>query len=120
MTSVLNVDTIADKAGTGPVAFTKQYAAKVWVNFNGTGTIATRTSKNVSSLTDEGTGDYRVNLTNAFSDEPAATMSSGRNNTYYSATGNTSSIRFQAFTLGTASTNSDTTINAMSAHGDLA
>ena len=24
MTSVLNVDTIADKAGTGPVAFTKQ------------------------------------------------------------------------------------------------
>ena len=26
MTSVLNVDTIADKAGTGPVALTKQHA----------------------------------------------------------------------------------------------
>ena len=31
MTSVLNVDTIADKAGTGPVGLTKQSAAKAWV-----------------------------------------------------------------------------------------
>ena len=28
MTSVLNVDTIADKAGTGPVALTKQVSCK--------------------------------------------------------------------------------------------
>ena len=41
MTSVLNVDTIADKAGTGPVALTKQVAPKAFINFNGdaTGTI---------------------------------------------------------------------------------
>lgn len=119
MTSVLNVDTIVDKAGTGPVGLTKQHAAKAWVNFNGSGTIAIRTSFNVSSLTDNGTGDYTVNLTNSFSDEPAANMTSGRNNTYYSSTGNTSSIRFQAFTVG-GSGNSDTTILAQSAHGDLA
>ena len=31
MTSVLNVDTIADKAGTGPVALTKQVAAKATI-----------------------------------------------------------------------------------------
>ncbi len=40
-------------------------AAKVWVNFNGTGTIATRASFNVTSLTDNGVGDYSVNFTTA-------------------------------------------------------
>ena len=67
MTSVLNVDTIANKAGTGPVGLTKQSAAKAWVNFNGTGTIATRDSFNVSSLTDGGTGKYSVNYTSSMS-----------------------------------------------------
>jgi hypothetical protein len=39
--------------------------AKVWVNFNGTGTVAIRASKNVSSITDNGVGDYTINFTNA-------------------------------------------------------
>ena len=34
MTSVLNVDTIADKAGTGPVALTKQEAPKFWLSMD--------------------------------------------------------------------------------------
>lgn len=38
--------------------------AAAWVNFNGTGTIAARDSENVSSLTDNGTGDYTVNINN--------------------------------------------------------
>jgi len=38
---------------------------KAWVNFNGTGTPAIRDSFNVSSITDNGTGDYTVNFTNA-------------------------------------------------------
>ena len=37
--------------------------AKAWVNFNGTGTIAARDSNNLSSLADNATGDYSVNLT---------------------------------------------------------
>ena len=37
--------------------------AKAWVNFNGTGTVAIRASYNVSSITDNGTGDYTVNFT---------------------------------------------------------
>lgn len=40
-------------------------SAKAWVNFNGTGTVAIRTSYNVSSITDLGTGSYQVNFTNA-------------------------------------------------------
>jgi hypothetical protein len=39
--------------------------AKAWVNFNGTGTVAIRNSFNVSSITDNGTGDYTINFTTA-------------------------------------------------------
>lgn len=42
--------------------------AKAWVNFNGTGTVAIRASYNVSSITDNGAGDYTVNFTTAMSD----------------------------------------------------
>jgi hypothetical protein len=41
--------------------------AKAWVNFNGTGTVAIRDSFNVSSITDNGTGNYTVNFTTAMS-----------------------------------------------------
>ncbi len=43
-------------------------AVKAWVNFNGTGTVAIRASYNVSSITDNGVGDYTVNFTTAMSD----------------------------------------------------
>lgn len=49
--------------GSAPV-----YACRAWVNFNGTGTVAIRASGNVSSITDNGTGLYTVNLTTAISD----------------------------------------------------
>ncbi len=42
--------------------------AKVWINFNGTGTIAIRGSYGVSSITDNGTGDYTVSFSSAFAD----------------------------------------------------
>ena len=40
-----------------------QFTAKAWVNFNGTSTVAIRDSHNVSSITDNGTGQYGVNFT---------------------------------------------------------
>ena len=52
MTSVLNVDTIADKAGTGPVALTKQHAAKAWVRYDATNTDSINDSFNISSIRD--------------------------------------------------------------------
>ena len=59
--------------GTAPV-----YAARAWVNFNGTGTVAIRASGNVSSITDNGTGDYTVNFTTAMSDANySAVMTTG-------------------------------------------
>ena len=42
--------------------------AKAWVNFDGTGTVAIRASGNVSSITDNGVGDYTVNFTTALAD----------------------------------------------------
>lgn len=42
--------------------------ALAWVNFNGTGTVAIRSSYNVSSITDNGTGKYTINFTTATTD----------------------------------------------------
>lgn len=44
------------------------YAARAWVNFNGTGTVAIRVAGNVSSITDNGVGDYTINFTTAMPD----------------------------------------------------
>ena len=53
-------------SGYGSVA--TAYGCRAWVNFNGTGTVAIRASGNVSSITDNGTGLYTVNFTNAMPD----------------------------------------------------
>ena len=65
MTSVLNVDTIADKAGTGPVGLTKQTTIKAfYISVTTFG--AADNSFGVSSSTDDSTGNTTVNFTNAF------------------------------------------------------
>ena len=64
MTSILNVDTIADKAGTGPVALTKQHAAKAWAEI-AAGGASLPDSFNFSSIDDDGTGEYGLNYTSA-------------------------------------------------------
>jgi hypothetical protein len=46
----------------------ENYKCRAWVNFNGTSTVAIRASGNVSSITDNGTGDYTVNFTTAMAD----------------------------------------------------
>jgi hypothetical protein len=52
--------TFGFNSGYGSVA--TAYGCRAWVNFNGTGTVAIRASGNVSSITDNGTGDYTVNF----------------------------------------------------------
>ena len=47
---------------------TENFKCRAWVNFNGTGTVAIRASGNVSSITDNGAGDYTVNFTTAMPD----------------------------------------------------
>ena len=68
-------------SGYGSVA--TAYGCRAWVNFNGTGTVAIRASGNVTSITDNGTGDYTVNFTNAMPDANYSIVgSSGSGNTY--------------------------------------
>ena len=59
----INSAQIPTVSGTAPL-----YMARAWVNFNGTGTVAIRASGNVTSITDNGTGDYTVNFTTAMPD----------------------------------------------------
>lgn len=59
----INSAQVETVTGTAPL-----YMARAWVNFNGTGTVAIRASGNVSSITDNGTGDYTVNFTTAMPD----------------------------------------------------
>ena len=65
MASELRVNTIKDASGNNSIAtsFIAEGSAKVWVNFDGTaGSLSPRDSHNVTSLTDNGTGDYTVTI----------------------------------------------------------
>ena len=62
------VNSAADGVAIGTGGINQARIAKVWVNFNGTGTVAIRDSYNVSSVSDNGTGDYTVNFSTAMSD----------------------------------------------------
>lgn len=89
--------TIGDPSGTAPC-----YLCRAWVNFNGTGTVAIRSSGNVSSITDNGTGDYTVNFTTAMTDRNyAVTVGNGRNDTGYVVLGSTTTPTTSAYRLTT-------------------
>jgi hypothetical protein len=99
--TIVNADINASAAIAG-TKLTGVNDAKVWVNFNGTGTPAIRASFNVSSITDNGTGDYTINFTNALTDVNYAwsgnwgiTSVSGANqaSVYEHGTRTTSSLR---------------------------
>lgn len=68
--STARFNTLQNAAGSKsvPVDTVVDGSAKAWVNFNGTGTVAIRAAFNVSSITDNGTGDYTVNFTTAMPD----------------------------------------------------
>ena len=69
MASELRVNTLKDAAGANSVAM--QYvaggSAKAWIDYKGTDTNAVQDSLNISSVTDNGTGDYTIILSNSMS-----------------------------------------------------
>lgn len=67
------VATTLNATGSAPM-----YACRAWVNFNGTGVVAIRASGNVSSITDNGVGDYTVNFTTAMQDVNYAVIGAGK------------------------------------------
>lgn len=74
MASELRVNTLKDASGNNSVAMSTvaEGSAKAWVNLNGSGTIASRDSFNVSSNTDNGTSDYTTTFTSAMNNDDFA------------------------------------------------
>ena len=85
MASLLKVDSLTGVTTAGSISVTgegnstttnlQQGLAKNWSQFNGSGTVSIRASFNQSSLTDSGTGSYRVNYTNSMSGTAFSTPS---------------------------------------------
>ena len=75
---------------------TENYKCRAWVNFNGTGTVAIRASGNVSSITDNGTGDYTVNFTTAMPDANYSTVLNVRREDTFSSPPSTAIDRYAA------------------------
>jgi hypothetical protein len=120
--SVIRADNFGPSAG-GTTRSLRGIAA-AWANLNGTGTIALRDSQNVSSVVDNGTGDYTHNLTNAMTNSNFATSSGER---FSAASGvlideiwtvSASAIRNQI--RNTAGTVGDCEFLTSIAHGDIA
>lgn len=95
--------TIQDSAGTQIGTF-----CRAWVNFNGTGTVAIRSSFNVTSITDNGVGTYTVNMTTAMPDANYAPVTNS------AAVG---SVNFQTPLAGTITT---TTFDLYTSNGTTA
>jgi hypothetical protein len=86
-------------SGYGSIA--TAYGCRAWVNFNGIGTVAIRASGNVSSITDNGTGDYTINFTNAMVDTNYTIVGT--------CMGGTTGSNYALFGLKNASTNNTKT-----------
>jgi hypothetical protein len=75
--------------------------AKAWVNFNGTGTVAIRDSYNVSSITDEATGQYRINFSTALANSNYSTAlgsgGSGGGSAFTRSDGTTTSFDYNSY-----------------------
>jgi len=68
--STLNVSNISDGTTTVGTGYVVNGSAKTWVYWDGTGTLAIRDSFNTSSVTDLGTGNYRVDVASGFQAAP--------------------------------------------------
>ena len=104
----------------------QQGLAKAWVNFNSSTTA--RDSFNISTLDDDGTGDYTAHFTTAFSNDDFSVTSGGANGSasataYHLSTFDhtTSSVEMESFSVAAASVaKADRSMNNLKAHGDLA
>ena len=122
--STLNVSNISDGTTTVGTSYVVNGSAKAWVNFNGTGTIATRDSFNVASLTDNATGDSTINFTanmgnsnyNATTIPRINASIKGTVATFHAAL----NIRVQSRAGSVSGTLTDSDYNCYTIHGDLA
>ena len=94
---------------------------KVWIDFNGNGTVSIRTSLNVSSLVDGGTGLYTINYTSALSAavSPASGMA-GNSTALMSNHGAVTASSFASRVFSDSGTDWDRDYDSLLVAGDLA
>ena len=85
--SLIKCNDIQNASGGIPTVKGQQLIPTAWVNFNGTGTITVRYSEGFSSITDYGTGQYRVNFTNSMPNTNYAAVASGGAEVSWNGTG---------------------------------
>jgi len=117
--SEIRATTISDETGNGPIALTKQSAAKAWTNSSST---TIRDSFGISSFTDNGTGDFSHALTNSFSSADyamaAAGFSGGSRTVVFDSAATASDARIHTY-LSSSGALSDTS-STFALFGDLA
>jgi len=125
MSTIISAN-VSDGTLSIPTAFVTNGSAKVWVNLNGTGTIAVRDSFNVSSTTDLGAGQYRFSFGSAMAtanycgqistEENGLTPSVGINNTGSGISSGSCDVETHIYNGNTF----DAEYVLFSLHGDLA
>ena len=126
--STLNVSNVSDGTLSIPTTYVTNGSAKAWVNFKGDGTAAVRDSLNITSLTDNGTGDYSLAITNAMAASDYAVTATtciegGESDVRVVSLNLNRAFNTTSFSLKTmynTSTASDRSQVHADAHGDLA
>jgi len=123
--STIVTSNVSDGTLSIPTTYVTNGSAKVWVNFDGTGTIAERDSFNVSSLTDNSTGDYTFNFTTAMANTTYVLSGAIGDSGLFASFRSYGSYPPTASAVRVASTAHDGALYDMSAvtivvHGDLA
>jgi len=76
--STIKANDLQSATGGIPTVKGQKLIPTAWVNFNGTGTVAIRDSENVSSITDNGTGNYTANFAVAMANSNYSYSLSGK------------------------------------------
>ena len=117
--STIKTETLSTPSNaTVPVDTVVNGTAKAWVNFNGTGTVAIRRAFNVSSITDNGTGNYTLNFTTAMPDANYAAVygagfSNNSDNSLKWSNSTYTTTQLQILNVGTSYGDSDNTCVAI-------
>ena len=135
MASELKVDKFTGVTTAGSIDVTgegnstttnlQQGLAKAWVNFKGSDTFAVNDSFNVTSCDDNGTGDYDINISSAFSNDDFSSTSgcqgdaSNDNRGVCTDNNSTSEVFINTFVCSSGEV-VDEDLIYYTAHGDLA
>jgi len=122
--SEIRATTISDAAGTGPITLTGQSAAKAWAWVDAYTSNTVDNSFNVSSMTDNSTGNYLVTITNGMSDgKSVSQICAYRNNQPETSGGSGASMTgttgIRVYIRDSSGTLSDSEFGT-TLHGDLA